>query len=334
MKKVIYNHYGNLDVLKLIDVAIPEPGSNQLLIKVKAVSMNPLDWKIMEGKMKMVAGSKFPKSIGIDFAGVVEKTGEGIRKLKPGDAVLGSVGPFKGGALAEYLLVSESSIALKPKNISFEQAAAMPTVGMAALQIFEQLAPLSTGTEVLINGASGGIGMFAIQLAKMKGAHVTSVASTKGLSWVKKWGSDVLVNYREQNILESGKQYDVVLDLSGKMPYRLAKKIMKPHSVYVNSIPGPKEIISAFIHNLFSKKKYKVLLLKQVQERLERLSSLAGAGMEIVVWTSFPLSSFKEAYAAASTGGMVGKGVISISSPTDDAISVSSRIAKPDRLNL
>jgi NADPH:quinone reductase-like Zn-dependent oxidoreductase len=312
MKKVGYKHYGSVGVLEMIDAAVPAPAKGQLLIQVKAVSMNPLDWKIMEGKMKLMSGSTFPKGIGIDFSGVVEQLGDGIGKFQPGDAVFGSLDPFKGGALAQYLLVAEKDLALKPKNVSFEQAAAMPTVGMASLQIFDQLAPLHKGTKVLINGAAGGIGMFAIQIAKMKGAHVTSVASAKGLSWVRKWGSDVVLNYQEENILQTGNQYDVVIDLSGKMPYHLAKKIMQTPAVYVNSIPGPKEMVGAFLHNLFSQKKYKVLLLKQTQYRLETLSAYAAAGMDILVGATFPMASFKEAYATASAGGMTGKGVITV----------------------
>jgi NADPH:quinone reductase-like Zn-dependent oxidoreductase len=222
------------------------------------------------------------------------------------------VDPFKGGALAEYLLVAEKDIALKPATISFEQAAAMPTVGTAAIQIFDRLAPLGKGTGVLINGASGGIGMFAIQIAKRKGAHVTSVASTKGLSCVKKWGSDAVLDYRKEDVLKSGKQYDIVLDLSGKLPYHMAKKIMKPDSVYVNSIPGPREILGGFVHSLFSKKKYKVLLLKQAQTHLETLSSYASAGMEIMIGASFPMSSFRQGYAEASSGGIAGKAVFTV----------------------
>lgn len=312
MKKVTYDHYGSVAVLEMIDAPMPEPAGTQLLIEIKAVAMNPLDWKIMEGKMKLMSGSKFPKGIGIDFSGVVRQVGEGVRNYRPGDAVFGAVDPFKGGALAEYLLVGEKDIVLKPENISFEQAAALPTVGTAALQIFDRLATLDEGTRVLINGASGGIGMLAIQIAKRKGAHVTGVASTNNLPWVKKWGSDEVLDYRKEDVLSSGKRYDVVLDLSGKLPYHTAKKIMKPDSVYVNSIPGPREIVGAFVHSLFSKQKYKVLLLKQAQTHLETLSAYAAAGMEILIGERFPMASFRQAYGAAATGGIAGKAVFTV----------------------
>ena len=312
MKKVSYDHYGSIAALEMIEVPVPEPAGTQLLIQVKAVAINPLDWKILEGKMKLMSGSTFPKGIGIDFSGVVQRVGAGVGRFRPGDAVFGAVDPFKGGALAEYLLVRERDIALKPKNISFEQAAALPTVGTAALQIFDRLATLGKGTTVLINGASGGIGMVAIQIAKRKGAHVTGVAGTPSLAWVKKWGSDAVLDYRKDDILNGGKKYDVVLDLSGKLPYQAAKKIMKPDAVYVNSIPGPREIVGSFVHNLFSKQKYKVLLLKQAQAHLETLSAYAAAGMDILVGASFPMASFRQAYAEASTGGIAGKAVFTV----------------------
>jgi NADPH:quinone reductase-like Zn-dependent oxidoreductase len=312
MKKVSYDHYGGVGVLEMIDAPMPEPAGTQLLIQVKAVAINPLDWKIMAGTMKLMSGSKFPKGIGIDFSGVVKQVGKGTVHFRPGDAVFGAVDPFKGGALAEYLLVAERDVARKPENISFEQAAALPTGGTAALQIFDRLATLAPGTKVLINGASGGIGMFAIQIAKRKGAHVTGVASTNSLAWVKRWGSDVVLDYRKEDVVQRGVQYDVVLDLSGKLPYRAAKKIMKPDSVYVNSIPGPREIVGSFVHNLFSKQKYQVLLLKQTQAHLETLSAYAAASMEILIGASFPMASFRQAYAEASAGGIAGKAVFTV----------------------
>lgn len=314
MKKVIYSQYGDVNVLEMIDSEIPDVDKNTLLVKVKAVSINPLDWKIFEGEMKLMAGSKFPKGVGIDFSGIIEETGSSISQYKKGDAVFGVMDVFKGGALAEYIVVAEKDIALKPDQISFEQAAAMPIVGSAALQIFDQLVPLSKGLEVLINGAAGGIGMFATQTAKMKGARVTTVVGTKGISLVRKWGSDNVINYQEEDILKSEKQYDVVIDLSAKITFAMAKKIVKPASIYVNAVPGPKQIIGSFINNLFSKKKYKVLLLKPTSSYLETLAQYAAGGMDIVIDRTYPMTSFKEAYTQVPKGGILGKAVFTTTS--------------------
>src|SRR4051812_26145345 len=161
MKKIIYSKFGGPEVLQIAEAPIPAVQETTVLIKVKSVSINPLDWKIRNGEMKLMSGSKFPKGIGIDFSGVVEEAGTAITQYKKGDEVFGILDVFKGEALSEYIIAAEKEIALKPRNISFEQAAAMAVVGSAALQIFNTLVNLKIGTEILINGASGGIGMFA-----------------------------------------------------------------------------------------------------------------------------------------------------------------------------
>nr|WP_067060159.1 NAD(P)-dependent alcohol dehydrogenase [Mucilaginibacter sp. L294] len=312
MKKIIYQKFGDADVLQMADVAIPAVGETTILIKVKAVSINPLDWKIRNGEMKLMSGSKFPRGTGIDFSGIVEATGSSITQYKKGDEVFGLLDVFKGGALAEFIMAEEKDIALKPKEISFEQAAAVPVVGSAALQLFDTLVNIQTGSEVLINGASGGIGMFAIQIAKMKGAMVTAVVSDNGLEAVKAWGSDIAVNYRKEDVLKAGKLYDAVIDLSNQMPYRSAKQIMKTSSIYVHTAPGPKEIVSSFFISLFSAKKYKVLMLKPSAVYLSELKRYIEEGLTVVVSKAYSFDSFKAAYAEAPKAHIVGKAVITV----------------------
>ena len=166
MQKVQYDRYGAPTVLYLAEVPVPALEAHTLLVRVHAASLNPLDWKIRAGEMKLVAGSTFPKGVGIDFAGTVERVGSAVRAYQPGEAVFGLLDVFKGGALADYVVVREQDLARKPATLSFAQAAALPVVGSAALQVFEQLIHLRLGTELLLNGASGGIGMVAAQLAK------------------------------------------------------------------------------------------------------------------------------------------------------------------------
>jgi len=309
MRSIIYDQFGGPSVLKMAEVPVPDTSNDKVLVKVKSVSINPLDWKIREGEMKMQPGTKFPKSVGMDFSGIVERAGSAVKNFKQGDEVFGIVDVFKGGALSEFLVASEKDIAVKPGNISFEQAAAMPIVGSAAIQIFEKLVKLRSGFEVLINGASGGIGMFAIQIAKKQGAVITSVVSGKGIELAKKWGSDFVTDYNQTDILESKKQYDVLIDLSGKIPFDKAKKIMKPASTYVNTVPGIKEIIGSFIHNLFLPKKYEVLLLKPNPDYLKTLADYAAKGMDIEVSRTYPIKAFKEAYTEVPKGGILGKAV-------------------------
>ena len=312
MKKVIYNKFGGVDLLEMVDAELPAVTATSVLVKVKAVSINPIDWKIREGEMKLMSGSKFPKEVGIDFSGVVEQVGDSVKGFKPGDEVFGSVDQFKRGVLAEYVAVAETDIATKPKDISFETAAAIPVVGFAALQMFDKLFTTHKGTEILINGASGGVGMLATQIAQLKGAAVTTVVGEKGISLAKKWGSDFVLDYRKTDILTAGKQYDVVIDLSGKIPYRKAKAIMKPSATYVNTVPGPIQIIGSFFTNLFTKRKYRVLLSKASQKDLATLAGYVSNGMEVVIGKTYKMEAFKEAYTEMPKGGMLGKAVFTV----------------------
>jgi NADPH:quinone reductase-like Zn-dependent oxidoreductase len=309
MKKVIYRQYGGVDVLEMVEEAIPPVTASTVLVKVKSVSINPIDWKIRAGEMKMVSGSKFPKGVGIDFSGVVEAVGGAVSKCNKGDAVFGSVDQFKGGALAEYLLVGEGAIAIKPAAISFEQAAALPVVGFAALQIFDRLVSVQEGTEVLINGAGGGIGMFAIQIAKKRGAVVTAVVGESGMALAEKWGSDRVIDYRKASVLEDKRRYDAVIDLSDKLPFKKAKAIMKRASIYVNTVPGPKQIIGSFLHNVLSKKKYRVLLSKPSSYYLDILVRRVNNGMDIEIGRTYGVDAFRQAYTEMPRGGVVGKAV-------------------------
>jgi len=312
MKKIIYNKFGGPEVLQIAEVPIPAVKATNVLIKVKAVSINPLDWKIRNGEMKLMSGSKLPKGIGIDFSGIVTETGTAVTQYNEGDEVFGILDVFKGEAIAEYIVASDKDIAIKPSNISFEQAAAMPVVGSAALQIFNTLVSLNNGTEILINGASGGIGMLAVQIAKMKGALVTAVVGNSGVQAAKDWGADIVVNYNNEDVLKRSKQYDVVIDLSGKMPFSNAKQIMKHSSTYVHTAPGPKEIISSFFTNLFSSRKYKLLMLKPSPEYLTELSGSVENGIKIVVGKVYPFQSFEKAYTEVPNGKFIGKAVITI----------------------
>jgi NADPH:quinone reductase-like Zn-dependent oxidoreductase len=312
MKKIIYNQYGNTGVLQMIEAPIPAMSENGILVKVSAVSINPLDRKIFKGEEKMMSGSKFPKGIGIDFSGIIENTGSNINRFKKGDEVFGLYDAFKGEALAEYIVVREKDIAIKPKNISFEQAAASLVVGLSALQILDKLSSVKSGTRILINGATGGIGMFLIQLAKKKGAIVTAVTSSKGMVMAKKWGADEIIDYRTQNILSLRKTFDVLVDLSGKLSFKDSKSLLNPRATFITTIPGLKTIIGSFLNNLFSATKYKLLILKPADDSLNLLAGLIEDGLDIIVEKVYPITAAKSAYEEVALGGIVGKAVITV----------------------
>lgn len=205
------------------------------------------------------------------------------------------------------MVAKEGQIARKPLGVSFEVASAIPVVGTTAASLFDR-AVIGQGTEVLINGATGGIGMFATQLAVRRGAQVTAVVSEKGVEFVKRWGVHRVVDYRKSNIFEMGGRFDVVVELSDKLSFKRGRQFLKPGGKYVASLPNPVEVFSGFANNLYSKQKY---ALMGMRARTDALASLAGevasGQIEVVIAQSFPLTAFREAYAQASAGRSVGK---------------------------
>jgi NADPH:quinone reductase-like Zn-dependent oxidoreductase len=310
MRKVLYNRFGDEQVLEVQEQPTPSIAKNQLLIQVKATSINPLDWKIYRGEMKLLSGSKLPKGVGIDFAGVVAQVGPGATRFRVGDAVFGLLDVFKGGALADYVVVTEAAIALKPATISFDQAASLPVAGLAALQIVDQLASIGRGHEVLVNGATGGVGMFAIQLAKKRGARVTAVVDPAGVLRATQLGVDVVLDYTKQDIRQLTQQFDVIIDLSDKLTFKAAKKLLKPKSTFVNTLPSPQSLVLSFLHNLFSSRKRKILILKPTAAGLSTLASLAQDGLQIPVEQVYDLTNVRQAYQETSQGKVKGKAVV------------------------
>ncbi|MDF7814001.1 NAD(P)-dependent alcohol dehydrogenase [Hymenobacter sp. YC55] len=313
MRKVVYDQFGDEQVLAVREQPTPAIEKNQLLIEVKAVSLNPLDWKVYRGEMKLMSGSKFPKGVGIDFSGVVAQAGPGVTRFRVGDAVFGLLEVFKGGALADYVAVTEANLALKPASISFEQAAALPVTGLAALQIVDQLAAVGKGDEVLINGATGGVGMFAVQLAKRRGAQVTAVTGPAGATAAAAWGADTVLDYTRQDVAQLPQRFNTIIDLSDKLSFAAAKKLLKPRATFVSTLPSPLGLVLSFLRNLFSTKKHRILILKPTTEGLNTLATLAQDQLQIPVEKVYPLVNVRQAYQETSQGKVKGKAVVVLS---------------------
>ncbi|GGB72823.1 NADPH:quinone reductase [Flavobacterium suaedae] len=313
MKAIVYNQFGSTEVLQIVEQAKPEIKPDQVLIKVKAFSINPMDWKIRKGEMKLMSGSKFPKYTGADFAGIVEEVGAEVNHLKKGDQVFGVVkNLMKEGASAEYVAVTASLVWKKPTAISFAQAASIPVVGTAALTTLEKMGNITPQSSVLVNGATGGFGMFLLQLLKQQHANITAVTSTKGMEYAKNWGADKVIGYTNENVLSQQNKYDVIVDLSGKMTYKKAKGIMKSKSVFLNVTPQPIQIIASLFNNLFTSKKHMVVLSSPSTKKTEKLVKAINEGLQIEVNKVFPFSQFKEAYQYAEKGGVIGKVVVEV----------------------
>ncbi|RTQ53288.1 NAD(P)-dependent alcohol dehydrogenase [Hymenobacter gummosus] len=310
MRKVLYDRFGNEQVLMVREQPTPTIAQNQLLIQVKAASINPLDWKIYRGEMKLLSGSTFPKGVGIDFAGIVAQVGAGVTDYRAGDAVFGFLEVFKGGALADYVVVTETAIAPKPASISFDQAAVLPVTGLAALQIVDELAAVGPGQEVLINGASGGVGLFAIQRAKQRGARVTAVAGPAGVERATQMGADAVVDYTKQAISQLAQRFDAIIDLSDKLTFAEARQLLKSRGTFVSMLPSPLGLVQAFLHNLFSGQKHRILILKPTAAGLRTLADLAEHQLQIPVEKAYELANVRQAYQETSQGKVKGKAVV------------------------
>ena len=235
MKAIVYRCYGSTDVLEFVDVEKPAPADNEVLVKVQAASVNPLDWHYMRGSpyiMRLGSGIGTPKDsrLGVDFAGTVEAVGENVTRFKPGDEVFGG----RNGAFAEYVIVPEDrALALKPANVTFEQAASVPIAGLTALQALRDKGRLEPGQKVLINGASGGVGTFAVQIAKSLGAEVTGVCSTRNVEMVRSIGADHVIDYKKEDYTQSERKYDLIIDMVGNHSLTANRKALTPNGILV-----------------------------------------------------------------------------------------------------
>jgi len=236
MKAIRYHTYGSPDVLRCEEVEKPTPGDNEVLLKVRAASVNPLDWHFMRGTPylgRLAFGLRKPRVTrpGVDVAGQVEAVGRNVTHFKPGDELFGS----GRGAFAEYVCTPASKLAIKPGNMTFEQAASAPVAAYTALQGLRDKGKVLPGQKVLINGAAGGVGTFAVQIAKWLGAEVTGVCSTRNVDMVRSLGADRVIDYTREDFTQSGQRYDVIFDLVGNHPLSACRRILNPKGTYLGA---------------------------------------------------------------------------------------------------
>jgi len=323
MKAISRGCYGTADVLRYEDVARPAPGDHEVLVEVRAAALNPLDWHYMTGTpylMRLESGLGRPKSdrLGVDFAGIVAAVGGKVTRFRPGDEVLGS----RWGAFAEYVVVAEDrALVPKPSNLSFEQAAAVPVAAVTALQGLRDKGQVKAGDKVLINGASGGVGTFAVQIAKAFGAEVTGVCSTRNVDLVRSLGADHIVDYTQEDFTFSDTRYDVIIDNVGNHALRDVGRALEPRGVYVK-IGGPKDdpwlgpllgFLTGPLKSRFSEQQFKVLLASMNEADLRVLNDLMQAGkVTPVIDRSYPLQEVPEALRYLETRRARGKVVITV----------------------
>lgn len=321
MKAVIFPKYGSPDVLQVVDIDKPSPNEHQILVKVHATATNPLDWHRMRGEpiiARMGEGYRVPKNpkLGADIAGVVEAVGSSVTEFKVGDEVFGSIG---SGGFAEYVCAREKFFAHKPRNLSFEEAAAAPVVGFTALQGLRDTGQIQAGQKVLVNGASGGVGTFAVQIAKSYGAEVTGVCSTGNVEMVRSIGADHVIDYKKDDFTKNGQAYDLVYDAIGNRSVMDYRRALSPQGkCVIAGFTSFKGLIGHLIlGKLLSKKDGKQVLFmgmaKVDKDDLLLLGDMLEQGkIRPVIDRCYPFEETAEALRYLETGRAKGKVIVTL----------------------
>jgi NADPH:quinone reductase-like Zn-dependent oxidoreductase len=324
MKAVVYRCYGPPEVARLEEVARPAIPDDRMLVAVKAASVNPLDWHYLRGEpyiMRMSAGFGAPKDIrlGVDFAGVVESVGAKVTHFKPGDEVFGTA----AGAFGEYVAAREDRVASKPASVGFDQAAAVPVAAITALQALRDQGKLRPGQKVLVNGASGGVGTFAVQLAKVMGAEVTGVCGARNVEQTRSLGADHVIDYAREDFTRRSEHYDLIIDNVGSHTIADYRRVLTEHGtlVIVGSttkgrwLGGLTGGLKAMVVGPFVSQKMGFFLARINHEDLDYLARLMASGKLVaVIDRSFPLKDSAEALRYLEAGHSRGKVVITIDS--------------------
>ena len=322
MKAIVYHTYGSPDVLKCEEVEKPTAGDDEVLIKVRAASVNPLDSHLMRGKpyiLRIMTGLRKPKITrpGVDVAGQVEAVGSNVTQFKPGDEVFGSC----RGAFAEYACTSESALVIKPENVTFEQAASVPVAAYTALQGLRDTGHIQPGQKILINGAAGGVGTFAVQIAKWFGADVTGVCSTRNVDMVRSLGADRVIDYTQEDFTKSGQHYDLIFDLVGNHSLLACRRVLNPKGIYI-AVGGPNSrwmigllagLLTTLVLSWFVSQKLLLFLAKIRSEDLTIMRELMATGkITPVIDKRYRLSEVPEAIRYLEEGHARGKVVITL----------------------
>ncbi|WP_223545384.1 NADP-dependent oxidoreductase [Pseudomonas sp. A-B-19] len=332
MKAFIIDRYGKKAALRATEIPEPELGKDDVLVQIHAAGVNPLDLKIRDGEFKMILPYRMPLVLGNDLAGVVVRVGSGVQQFKVGDEVYARPDDNRIGAFAEFIAIDQRSLAIKPKDLTMEEAASIPLVGLTAWQALVEKANLKKGQKVLIHAGSGGVGTLAIQLAKHLGATVATTTSTANVEWVKRLGADIVIDYRKDDFDKVLHDYDVVLNSLGAETLEKSLRILKPGGKLI-SISGPPDVdfaksagLSGFLklvmrllsHGIRKKAKrrgvsYSFLYMTASGEQLRKITALIDSRViRPVVDRVFPFESTPEALAYVETGRAKGKVIVKV----------------------
>jgi NADPH:quinone reductase-like Zn-dependent oxidoreductase len=308
MKAVRIHEFGGPDVLELEDAPMPQPAKDEVLVKVYATSVNPVDWKIREGARREKFPVNLPLTLGWDVSGIIEKVGDNVHRFKPGDEVYGRPDPTKNGAYAEYIVVKANQLGLKPKSIDHINAAAVPLAGLTAWQGLFDHGHLQKGQKVLIHAASGGVGTFAVQFAKWKGAYVIGTASAANLSFVKQIGADEAIDYQNDNFDDILSDIDLVFDTIGGETQKRSLKVLKEGGRLITTLK-PEFQAEAKEKHIY----LEGYTAQSYPDQLEQIAGLIDEGIvQPVVSMVFSLDDVRKAQQISEQGHVRGKIVIKV----------------------
>jgi len=321
MKAIVYNQYGTPDALTLTDVPQPSPKDDEALVKVHAVAVNAVDYRLLSGPVPRIMGFGVfrpnNKILGADIAGRVVAVGKKVAQFKPGDDVFGDLSGIGFGGFAEYVCAPETLLVTKPGNLTFEQAAAVPMPAVTALQGLRDKGRIQAGQKALIHGASGGVGTFAVQVGKALGAEVTAVVSTKKLDLLRSLGADHVIDYTKEGFAQNGRRYDLILAVNGYRPLSEYRRALNPKGTYVMVGGAGGQIFQAMLFGPLVSKPggHKVvnLLARPNQNDLTFIKELIEAGkVTPVIDRTYPLQNTAEAVRYLGEGHAAGKVVITV----------------------
>lgn len=314
MKAAVIHQYGSKDQFKIADLPQPQPRSNEVLVRVHAASVNPIDWRIRIGQFRLFVRRKFPLVLGSDISGVIVKVGEKVENLKENDEVFAMLRPLENGAYSEYVAVPAADVALKPKNLSFEEAAAIPLACLTALNALRDFGKINSSSKVLINGATGGVGTFAVQIAKAYGAQVTGVCGTQSCELAKRLGAQETIDYNKEDFTKVTNNYDIVFDAIGNSSYLQCRRILSPKGIYITTLPSVTNALMYLLTRIGKGKKAEMILVKPSGKDLEDIKRLIEQGkLKPVIDKVYPLEEIANAHQHSEGHHAKGKIVIKIS---------------------
>jgi 2-desacetyl-2-hydroxyethyl bacteriochlorophyllide A dehydrogenase len=316
MKAAVIYEYGGPEVFRTEDIPQPEIKEDEVLVEVHAASVNPVDWKQRKGNHRLFLKARFPVVPGYDISGRIIKCGSNVTQFHEGDEVFCRLTRRFGGAFAEYAAASESTLSLKPANLDHLHAAAIPMAGQSALQALRDKGKIREGEKILVIGAAGGVGHFALQIARIFGAETTAVCSSRHEKLLKRLQPDHHIDYHKDKYLKGDVRYDIILDAAGVQTYLSCKRILKPGGRYITVLPRPKLLVHKFIATFSRGKKIRTFLQKSRGADLETLKKMVEEERLLPVIDSvYPLEELSEAHRRAESYSTEGKIIIAVRRP-------------------